>query len=49
MVAFLNTTVRKKKKKKKKTLQAAYEDATARRYWSIHELIVILPAHAMYG
>ena len=54
MDAVLNTTVRKKKKNKKQktkktTLQAAYEDATARRYWSIHELIVILTAHAMYG
>ena len=35
--------------RKKKTLKAAYEDATARRYWSIHELIVIFPARAMYG
>ena len=34
--------------KKKKTLKAAYEGATARRYWFIHELIVILPARAIY-
>ena len=37
------------KKKKKAARKVAYEDASARRYWSIHELIVILPAHAMYG
>ena len=36
-------------KKKKATRKVAYEDASARRYWSIHELIVILSAHAMYG
>ena len=28
-------------KKKKKTLKASYEDATARRYWFIHELILL--------
>ena len=51
MDAVLNTTVGKKGKKKiiKNTLKAAYEDATARRYGSIHELIVILLARAMYG
>ena len=50
--AVLNTTVRKKKQKKtpkKNTPKAPYEDATARRYWFIHELIVILPPRAMYG
>ena len=35
--------------KKKAARKTAYEDATARRYWSIHKLIVILPARAMYG
>ena len=40
---------REKKNNKKNTLKAAYEDATARRYGSIHELIVILLARAMYG
>ena len=33
----------------KRTRKAAYEDATARRYWSIHELIVVLLARAMYS
>ena len=36
-------------KKKKNSHQAAYGHATARRYWSIHELTVIFPARAMYG
>ena len=35
--------------KKKNSRKAAYEDATARRYWPIHELTVILPARAMFG
>ena len=46
---FLTQLCVKKKKKKKKTRQAANEDATARRYWSIHELIVVLLARAMYS
>ena len=33
---------------KKSTHKASYEDATARCYWSIHELTVILPPRTMY-
>ena len=46
---FLTQLCVKKIKKEKKTRKAAYEDATARRYWPIHELTVILPARAMFG
>ena len=45
--AVIKATVRKQSQITK-SREAAYEDATGCRYWSIHELTVILPPRTMY-
>ena len=45
--AVIKATVRKQSQITK-SREAAYEDATGCRYWSIRELTVILPPRTMY-